>query len=209
MLTINLDFYTDGFEDDEFGIYGKGRTFYPSSSDQKTNSLNSIYIVVEAGTKISKWEEPDDIILRTNIYRLLEHPKLSNILVRKANLVNIFRSTKSDESSEALKKYMNNIIPILSETLSTCHNLYWLDDQKYIRSSLSFDFCLNQAINFAYDRLRIMNLITNVTDPSGILNSQISNQLSDIATNDYRALGLRESNAVTKTKQTKKRKTKK
>jgi hypothetical protein len=42
-----------------------------------------------------------------------------------------------------------------------------------------------------------MNLISSIDGP-GILNSQINNQISDIVTNQYRALGTREAKSMSK-----------
>jgi len=197
MLTINLDFYTDGYSNNNFDNYGQGRNFYPITTAQIESSKARLKIQIKSGGKTAEWEESASDILRNNTYRILEHPKLNDILIRKANLINIFRVTKSEESLNGLEKYMKQIVPILEEILETCHKLYWLNDKRYIRSPLSFDECLSQSIDFGYDKMRIMNLISSIDGP-GILNSQINNQISDIVTNQYRALGTRESKSMSK-----------
>ncbi len=207
MLTINLEYYQKGYDDgNAFDLDGQGKNFYPTTDPQLSDigETKNIKIQISAGSKIATWDEPSDPVLRKNIYTLLEHEKLSNILVRKANLINIFRNTKSDEAKDALEKYMKNIIPILKDILKNTHNLYWLDDKRYIRSAISFDECLKKSIDFAYDTLRINNLITSVSNPSGILNSQINDQIDNITTGQYRALGGREIIATSKSKKTKK-----
>jgi len=209
MLTINLEYYQTGYDDaNVFDQNGKGKNFYPTTDAQITEigETKNIEIVITAGANTSKWNEPSDPVLRKNIYTLLEHEKLSNILVRKSNLINIFRTTKSQEASEALKKYMDNIIPILRNILKNTHNLYWVDDKRYIRSAISFEECLKKSIDFAYDTLRINNLITSVSNPSGILNSQINDQIDNITTGQYRALGGREIIATSKSKSKKTKK---
>ncbi len=207
MLTINLEYYQKGYDDgNAFDLDGQGKNFYPTTDPQLSDigETKIIKIQITAGSKTATWDEPSDPVLRKNIYTLLEHEKLSNILVRKSNLINIFRNTKSDESKDALEKYMKNIIPILKDILKNTHNLYWLDDKRYIRSAISFDECFKKSIDFAYDTLRINNLITSVTDPKGILNSQINDQIDNITTGQYRALGGREFNATSKPRKTKK-----
>jgi len=206
MFPIDFEFYTD--DTSASGKNGNtGKNFYPITVAQlEHRKLKEVkYKVGEGVNGTASWGEPDKT-LQTNVYRLMEHPKLSELLVKRANLMKIYKTTKSAESKDALEKYMGSTTIALAEILETAHRLYFVDDKNYIRSEHSFEYCMNKAIDAGYQRLLIMKLLFNVDNPSGILSTQINNQLSNIVTDNYRNLGGRTEDAITKKKKGKKNK---
>jgi len=192
MLPINFKYFE--------GVY-----FYPTPANEANflitpNSKDKITV----DGKIAEWSVPANEGMKFNVYLLMEHDKLKSLLEKKAYLVSIFKGSKSDQSITALVSFMNNVIPILIDILKQTHNLYWQNDVQKIRSGLSFNECLNEAIDFGYARLKISNLITEVENPSGILSTQINKQLSDIYKADSKKIGKKESELMNKKGRSKK-----
>jgi len=181
--------------------YFEGVYFYPTPLNEARFLItDTSKDKITADGKVAEWSVPANESMKYNVYLLMEHDKLKSLLERKANLVSIFKASKSDQSMNALVSYMNNVIPILIDILRQTHRLYWQNDVEKIRSGLSFKECLEEAIDYGYTRLEISNLITNVENPSGILSTQINKQLSDIYKADSKKLGKKESELMSRKK---------
>jgi len=182
-----------------------GYFFYPPNKNQvifeKARAKEEIKVEDEKGVeKKASWKRPLQPYLYDNVYKLLEHPKLSQILVKRANFINIFRANKSKEAKDTLETFMDNIMDVLVEILKVCHETFWLytDLAIPVRSQYDFNYCLNTAINFGFEKLKIKNLVVDITDPYAISKSQLENQQTDIMRNVNKQLGKPESDVMKK-----------
>jgi len=162
-----------------------GYYFFPLAADE------AAAYVEDGGTRVSttfgvstaRYFEPAPNYLKFNTNLLFNHIRLSQLLEKKAQLYNTFKATRSEEASTAYEKFMRNVLGIFREILKNCHQLYWLDEVNHIRSALSFEECLERAIDFGYEKLKIMNIITEIIQPIGIastiINTQLDNKVRD------------------------------
>jgi len=123
---------------------------------------------------------------------------LSQLLEKKVKLINTYKATKSVEAKNAVIKFMNNVIDILKEILKTCHELYWLDAPNKIRSQYSFEECLERGIDYGYEKLKIMNIITEINQPIGIASTIIDSQVDEKVRSAKKRMGYAESSTMSK-----------
>jgi len=188
MLTIN-------FKLDD-GYY-----FYPSTDAKLNAAFPNAFVVREEITtadKIARWTVPSTEYVKFNMYLLLEHPSLSQLLEKKVKLINTFKATNSNEAKNALENFMKNVMGILKEILKTCHELYWLDTTNKIRSQYSFEECLQRGIDFGYEKLKIMNIITEINQPIGIASTIIESQVDEKVRSSKKKMGYAESSTMGK-----------
>jgi len=128
----------------------------------------------------------------------MDHPTFLPLLETKAKLIQIFKSVKSEESERTLVNFMTNAIEILTETLRLAHCLYWKDDAQRIRSRYTFEECIQISTDFAKLKLEVLNIVTDSQNNNAIQSTVINSQLRDIARNNIRSLGYKESEITSK-----------
>jgi len=189
MFTINFELY-------------QGYYFYSPTTAQETDIFTEREEAKETvqipDKKAASWYIAAPSFVRTNIYRLIDHPRLKELLEKRAKLIQTFRATNSDEAKEAVENFMKTIIGVLREILKTCHNLYWLDAATKKRSQFSFEECLEKAVDFGYEKLKIMNIITDITQPASILSTIIDKDYNDKIRQTKKSMGYKESSTMDK-----------
>jgi len=159
-----------------FETYG-GEYFFPYNAATIKTALQDAPAAETITTKdkdkadsTAKWPITPDVKLKTNINRLMEHPKLQFLLQKKKDLILVFKSSGSDESKEKLQKFMTILYQNLYDILKDAQNLYYLDKPddftKAVRSGYTFNECIERAVNFGLLALKEKLIALNMLDPN-------------------------------------------
>jgi len=159
-----------------FETYG-GEYFFPYNAATIKTALQDAADAETITTKdkdkadsTAKWPITKDVILKKNINRLMEHPKLQFLLQKKKDLILVFKSSGSKESREKLEKFMNILYSTLYSILEHAQDLYYLekndDFNKAVRSGYTFNECIEKAVDFGLLALKEKLIALNMLDPN-------------------------------------------
>jgi len=180
MFTVNFEFDKDGY-------------FFPPDPSK----VGAEEEKVTAGGKEAKWSIPGSYV-KTNIYRLMDHPNFQPLLESRAKLLQNFKAAKSDEAKDALQNFMKTIIDVLTDVISLTHAQYWKDVAGKIRSPYTFDECIKKAADFGREKLEVLNLISDTQTSFNITSTVINRELDEIARNRMKQLGVTEDRVMSK-----------
>jgi len=191
MLTVNFDLNALGH-------------FHDDTNDPKTE-------IISAGGKDVTYTFHNPL-MKTNIYRLLEHPAFRDVVKAKFEFTQIFKNVQSDESYRTLLLFGQNLYNVCADIIVTAHLLYWQDaalpatHADYaahpinIRSPFSFDEILKECIELGMLRLKILNKIVDMKNSSTIQSIIINSQLKKNIKNNVKKLGYKSNYIMDKSK---------
>jgi len=130
-------------------------------------------------------------LMQTNINILLQHPLLQPYATAKFKLVQIFKTSKSQESLVVLRDFCRSLVRRCENILFYAHLLFWQDPATNVRSPYEFDDILKECIEFGIKELELNNKIFGMRNNYSIQSIIINDQLKQNVKNNVKRLGYK------------------
>jgi len=154
------------------------------------------------------WKVPTNPLITSNIETILEDNSWGDLLERRANLMNLYESTKDPQAGIQLKNFMKIVIDAGLLALKTADELYWLDRDQKIQNEFSLGFCLAKGIDLAVSKLKLNRVIEDKNNPEAIAKEKIEETFNKQIRDRKKEIGLIQTNALKKIKKVKNKKIK-
>jgi len=157
------------------------------------------------------WKIPNEAFILSNVETLMESSIFLNLMDKKANYIQLFKSLPSNETKTNLENFMNSVVSSMLLGLETADGLYWMGDKnEKIRSEYTLEYCLEQGASIASKKLLLEKTINEISNPQNIVKEHINDNFNDLIENRNRetSIEIAKKNKKTKTKEPKKAKKK-
>jgi len=182
----------------------------PMLTDGKIEDGTAYKVKYKYSTLTATWKVPNEAFILSNVESLMESSIFLNLMDKKANYIQLFKSLPSNETKTNLENFMNSVVTSMLLALETADGLYWMGDKKEkIRSQYTLQYCLEQGVSLASKKLLLENVINQISNPQNITKEHINDNFNDLVENRNRETGIDIANKIKETKIKKPKKPKK